>query len=322
MSTKIEWCDETINPIVGCTKISPACDHCYAERMANRLAGIRHSAYKYAPVVTNGKWNGKTVFDRAELQKPKLWKKPRRIFISSMGDLFHSDVSDSDLVEILFMVKENPQHTFIMLTKRPHRMNEFFNNCVINPFLEPLPNLWLGVTVENQKQADIRIPFLLDIPAAIRFISIEPMLSNIDLRPFLYEGPLLKILVIAEKMNISPYDAANELYKSQPEQFTLTNKLNWVIVGGENGPGSRGMHSSWVNNILIQCIAACTPLFFKGWGGNSKTSIKTIDGKYYNQYPIQDCKNYQSGEPEKNRGFMHCDGDGHPMCYECKFFKQ
>lgn len=257
MSTKIEWCDETINPVVGCTKVSPACKNCYAERMANRLANMPHTRAKYSQVVTNGKWNGNTVFDAAELQKPKKWKKPRRIFVTSMGDIFHDTVSFQDIIEIMFMVKENPIHTFIIITKRPERMVEFFNECTYNPFFEPLPNLWLGVTVENQEHADKRIPLLLEIKCAVHLVSCEPLLGGVNLQQYL------------------PSMAYRPNHRN--------TYINWVIAGGETGPGFRDV---WRNDLIFimgQCRDSNTPFFFKGYGGKEKS--KLMCGREYNEFP-------------------------------------
>jgi protein gp37 len=233
--TKIEWCDQTINPIIGCAKVSPACDNCYAEVMARRLAGMKHTKEDYSQVLTKGHWNGNIVFREKELLKPEKWIKPQRIFITSMGDLFHENVLDQWLIEIMFMVKKNPQHTFTMLTKRPKRMLEFFTNCPTSPFFEPLPNLWLGVTVENQHQANIRIPILLQIPAKKYFVSCEPLLGNINFPR--YPGRL-------------------------PTEPMLLG-LDWIIVGAETGQKAREMKSEWMVNIYDQCRRALKPFFLK-----------------------------------------------------------
>jgi protein gp37 len=234
--TKIEWCDQTINPIIGCTKISAACDNCYAEVMARRLAGMKHTKEDYSQVLTAGRWNGNIVFREKELLKPEKWTKPQRIFITSMGDLFHENVIDQELIEILFMIKMNPQHTFIMLTKRPKRALEFFTNCPTSPFFEPLPNLWLGITVENQFQADKRIPILLQIPAAKHIISMEPLLGYTEIQPYL-------------------------------------SMLDWVIVGAETGNRARVMRISWAESLYHQCKTSNIPFFLKKTSDLSGESI-------------------------------------------------
>ncbi len=255
MSTKIEWTDATWSPIVGCTKVSPGCDHCYAEKMANRLSGIQT---KYSMVIHEGKWSGNTFMDEIALEKPLSWKKPRRIFVCSMGDLFHESVPFNWILEIMYVINKCPQHTFQILTKRPERMHEFFTDWVPNPFsLEDgdLPNLHLGVTAENQEQANKRIPILLQIPAAKRFISIEPMLGLISFRWAMWQ-PM----------------------RSKTWHLDGMKEIDQVIVGGETGPGARPMHPDWVTQIRDQCIESNTPFFFKSWGGKDKAN-HLIEGK-------------------------------------------
>jgi protein gp37 len=259
--TKIEWCDQTINPIIGCTKVSEACDNCYAEVMARRLAGMKHTKDDYSQVLTAGHWNGNIVFRVKELLKPEKWTKPQRIFITSMGDLFHENVLDQWLIEIMFMVKNNPQHTFIMLTKRPKRMLEFFTNCPTSPFMEPLPNLWMGVTIENQFQADKRIPILLKIPAAKRFISCEPLLSFIDLENIRQYN--------SENRHIASYQVLKPI-----KYFGDSNRpaLDWVIAGAETGNRARIMYTSWAQLLFEQCKKANVPFFLKkisNWAGET-----------------------------------------------------
>lgn len=275
MSTKIEWCTETWNPIVGCTKVSPGCDHCYAERMAKRLKVMsekfdgkgnnifhRSASGPYADVVSqNGRWNGRTTFIPSALEKPLSWKKPRMIFVCSMGDLFHDTVSFSNILEVMFIANKCPQHTFLLLTKRPERMKEFFTEWASNPFFEPLPNVWLGVTAENQMRANERVPILLSIPAAKRFVSVEPMLTQIDLVNVFGDAP----------------------WTPGSRQLGF---IDWVICGGESGPGARPMDPDWVRILQSVCHCAGVPFFFKGWGGvNKKAAGALLDGKKYKEYP-------------------------------------
>ncbi len=211
-------------------------------------------------VIHEGKWSGNTFLDATGLGKPFHWKKPRRIFVCSMGDLFHESVPFSWIIDLMFVINKCPQHTFQILTKRPERMREFFTECVPNPFFidaGDLPNLWLGVTAENQEQADKRIPVLLDIPAAKRFASIEPMLGPIDL---FKEYPVGKGSVAKALL------------------------LNQVILGGETGPGARPMDPAWVTQIRDQCIYANVPFFFKSWGGKDKAN-HLIEGKEWREMP-------------------------------------
>ena len=237
MPTRIEWCDETINPITGCTPISPGCDNCYAKKLSNRLKG-RHGYPADYPFMPG-------TFHLSELEKPLKWKKKRRIFISSMGDLFHPSVKYSDFEEIMQVVAETT-HTYIMLTKRPQIMLEHMKLYTNEEILLP-DNLWLGVTAENQRTADERIPVLLQIPAAIRFVSVEPMLSGID-------------LFQAKAINGGPCGGGGE---AGPVEYDIVSYLDWVICGAETGPGKRPMDLDWARRIRDQCRAAGVPFFFK-----------------------------------------------------------
>ena len=203
MGTKIRWTDETWNPVVGCTKVSEGCQNCYAEKMAFRLANMKKCKYRevvygYDPKYDKkaGKWNGKTYCDESALDKPLHWKKPRRIFVCSMGDLFHESVPFEFIGKVMSVAAKHigrthhlpKQSVFQFLTKRPERMLEFSKWA--SPNGTPFPdNFWLGVTAENQKEADKRIPILLQIPAAKRFVSVEPLLSKINIKKYLTNIP-------------------------------------------------------------------------------------------------------------------------------------
>lgn len=227
--SKIEWTDSTWSPVTGCTKVSEGCDHCYAETIAHRFAGTK--AYP----------NGFDVTLRPErLDQPLRWKRPRKVFVNSMSDLFHEDVPDDYIARVFAVMALAPQHTFQVLTKRPGRMrsllsSEDFKSAVFlategrfeGYFPWPLPNVWLGTSVENQKWADVRIPLLLDTPTAVRFLSCEPLLGPVELSPWL---------------------------------------LDWVICGGESGPGARPMHPDWARSLRDQCQATTVPFHFKQWG--------------------------------------------------------
>lgn len=228
--TKIEWTNRTWNPVTGCTPCSRGCENCYAMRMINRLQHNPLTAEKY-------KEGNKVVMHISELFRPKRWRKPSMVFVCSMGDLFHEKVTDIFILEILGVIRKNPKHIFQILTKRPHRAVEFLRRNNIKLLS---PNVWFGVSVEDQEQADIRIPYLLKIPAHIRFISAEPLLSEINIKDQL--GAVLKYV--------------------RP----TTPKINWVIAGGETGPNARPMHPDWVRSIRDQCHATNTPFFFKSWG--------------------------------------------------------
>lgn len=246
--TKIEWADATWNPITGCSKVSEGCDHCYAETIARRFAGT--SAYPHGFEVT---------LRPERLDQPLRWQRPRRIFVNSMSDLFHRDVPDEYIARVFAVMARAPQHTFQVLTKRPGRMrsllaHEAFADWV-GSFVRvgysgrwasnrwPLQNVWLGTSVENQKWADVRIPQLLGTPAAVRFLSCEPLLGPLNLRTGRYAMP--------------------------PDGEILGTSLNgidWVIVGGESGPGARPMHPDWARSLRDQCAAAGVPFLFKQWG--------------------------------------------------------
>ena len=233
MPTKIEWCEETWNPVTGCTPISEGCRNCYAKRMAQRLKG-RYGYPKDDPF--------KVTFHPDRLEQPVRWRKPRMIFVCSMGDLFHKKVTDEQ-IDGIFERMTHPMrgmdhHTYLILTKRPERIltghAEHFAEW---------PNIWLGVTCENQQAIDERIPILLQIPAAVRFVSIEPMLSEINL-----------------EMALEDFQPLN------PDLSKKSSPIQWVIVGGESGPGARPMHPDWARSIRDQCQAAGVPFFFKQWG--------------------------------------------------------
>lgn len=233
-NTKIEWATASWSPVTGCTKISPGCKNCYAERMSKRLAG----RFGY-PAVDSFR----VTLHPDKLDQPFKWKKPRRIFVCSMGDLFHDDVPINFIHRVFHAAENAPQHTYLFLTKRPKRMAEIIkNHWWINK--PRFPNWWLGVTAENQEQADKRIPILLQIPAAVRFVSVEPLLSAVDIGRYLLDNDDL------------------DLSGGWPQP----DGLNFVIAGGESGPGARPCHPDWVRSLRDQCQEASVPFMFKQWG--------------------------------------------------------
>jgi protein gp37 len=209
----------------------------------------------YGEVVTNGKWNGKTVLVESELDKPMRWRKPSRIFVCSMSDLFHESVSDEQISEVMRTIILCPQHTFLILTKRPAKMRSYIDKYLRDIYEElysfhgvstwPMPNLHLGVTAENQEQADKRIPQLIATPAAKRFVSIEPMLG-----PVCLFGPTMR----------------------HQERFGEVG-IDGVICGGESGPGARPMDPQWVRRLRDQCAEAGVAFMFKQWGGWAPESV-------------------------------------------------
>lgn len=261
--SKIEWTDQTWNPIIGCSKISEGCTNCYAEKMAYRLRCMALAKesfdtldYYIDTVNDSGKWNSNTFFIESVLEKPKKRKKPTTYFVCSMGDLFHESVSFDDIMKVYSVVAECRQHTFIWLTKRPLQMYNFFKYLGIQimeagfspepidstnlfDYFETLPNLILGVTAENQEQASKRIPILLQIPAAKRFVSCEPLLSSINLTEWLHDSSCL----------IEEYQICT---CSEPREVCI----DWVIAGPETGPRKRPMDINWLISLRDQCKSA------------------------------------------------------------------
>jgi protein gp37 len=286
-TTKIEWCDKVWNPITGCSPISEGCQNCYAQRMANRLGG-RYGYPKNDPF-------GVT-FHPDRLDEPLHWKKPSRIFVCSMGDLFHKDVRKDWIDEIMLMiVASKSYHTFLILTKRSQRMKEYFESAIpihnskgfyLKEKGEPLSielfkNLWLGVSVENQQTVDERIPILLEVPAAKRFVSVEPMLEAIDLNGT-SAGQIL-----------GPCDLCNDTDPNCPGCHGQKG-LSWVICGGETSYGARPMEPQWAINLYQQCKAADVPFFFKQ-EGNVLKHDKMIRPKDWQE--IMNCHQFPSGSP-------------------------
>lgn len=241
--TGIEWTDATWNPVTGCAKVSAGCKHCYAEREWPRMT-------KLVPAYAGRDFTDvRTHEDR--LTQPMRWQKPRMIFVNSMSDLFHPDVP-FDFIDLVFSSMElSPQHKFQVLTKRADRMCDYIKSRF--GYRPPLPNVWLGVSVEDQAAADERIPLLLDTPAAVRWISAEPLLGPVDLN----------------RMLVNPERGfhASALHEQHDDCYYCSNaQLDWVVVGGESGPKARPMHPDWARNLRDQCAAAGVPFLFKQWG--------------------------------------------------------
>lgn len=303
VKTGIEWTDATWNPIIGCSRVSEGCRHCYAEGIAARFAGGQTSVYSGLAQMVNGhaQWTGK-IAETAQLLNPLKWRKPKRVFVNSMSDLFHENVSDELRDRIFAVMALCPQHTFQVLTKRPERMLAYITRGVggivrrdfvnaqfhrLNPTRHPdqhvkawpLPNVWLGVSVENQAAADVRIPALLEVDAAIRFVSCEPLLGELDLSRWLEPlgvecidvCPSLRYIRSGEVETFTDPNR-NEVYPLCPNCGLVAHwtgyddGIDWVIVGGESGPGARPMHPDWVRSLRDQCTAAGVPFFFKQWG--------------------------------------------------------
>jgi protein gp37 len=248
--TTIEWSDATWNPVTGCTKVSAGCDHCYAETFAERFRGTPGHYFERGFDV---------VLRPDKLELPLRWKHPRRIFVNSMSDLFHDDIPDSYIAQVFEVMARAPHHTFQVLTKRHARMRSLLSRPSFRDNLAhwgagwPLPNVWLGVSTENQQWADIRIPALLDTPAAVRWISAEPLLGPIDISRWQQERPVGRDL------------ALRPLTPSEMRACRIPG-LDWLVVGGESGRGARPMHPDWPRRLRYQCEAAGIPFLFKQWG--------------------------------------------------------
>lgn len=278
--TKIQWTDATWNPLNGCSRISAGCMHCYAERLASRFSGAGQT---YDGLTLNGKWTGNIRLAENKLLDPLRWKQPRRIFVNSMSDLFHENVPDEWIDRIFAVMALASQHTFQVLTKRPERMHEYLcklsdvgplaaqlriDRCAaeINgrSFVGsgwPLRNVWLGVSVENQETADGRIPLLLETPAETKFISYEPALGPVDFSFWLsqpkrenFENDPLAIALARDMIRTGTGDAPRA--------------IDWIIVGGESGPGARRFDPAWARSVVAQCKAAAVPVFVKQMGSN------------------------------------------------------
>lgn len=263
--TKIEWSDSTWNVVTGCDRVSPGCDHCYIERTPPfRMEGRKFDEH--------GKMGVRLHPDR--LDKPLRWRKPRRVFVNSLSDLFHPDVPDEFIAQVFTIMRRAERHTFQVLTKRPQRMAKLLSRLAWSSAVHDLgevgwqayftdnaagsyvlPNVWLGVSVENQTYANLRIPYLLATPAAVQFVSCEPLLGPVDLRPR-PEGQRDRCIVCG----CGP-DASHDHHDGY-----RTRGIDWVIVGGESGPGARPMHPDWARGLRDQCVAAGVPFFFKQHG--------------------------------------------------------
>lgn len=293
--SKIEWTDATWNPITGCSVVSPGCTNCYAMRLAGtRLRN--HPTRKGLTIDSKAGpvWNGEVRLNRSSLSQPLRWKAPRMIFVCAHGDLFHESVPDEWIDRVFAIMALCPQHTFQVLTKRAARMREYLTAgttarriyelacdlvianeiqvVLVAPGMDesfapagrrvyldvwPMPNVWLGVSIEDQARAEERIPFLLHTPAAIRFASAEPLLGSIDLTSICTGHYFIDALRGAK------YHDAPESVHGAMEPCPL---LDQIIVGGESGSGARPMHPDWARQLRNDCLKNGTAFFFKQWG--------------------------------------------------------
>jgi protein gp37 len=263
--TSIEWATDVWNPVTGCTKVSAGCKNCYAEKLAGRFWGDR----KFTDVK----------FHPERLEDPFRWKKPRRVFVNSMSDLFHEKLDFAYILTIFYRMATYDRHTYIVLTKRANRMVEFFEFwqehiklCKAEGrafFMPPLRNVWLGVSVENQQSADERIPYLLETPAAVRFVSVEPMLGEVDLTQAMYG-------IDSPGMNVFGFT----------DGFGYEACLHWVICGCESGQSARPFDMDWARDLRDQCQSADVPFFFKQGRTDGKlVKMPELDGIVWNELP-------------------------------------
>ncbi len=278
-NSAIEWTDATWNPVTGCTEVTPGCDNCYAKTFAERWRGTPGHYFEQGFDV---------VLRPDKLTLPLTWHKPRRVFVNSMSDLFHKDVPDEYIARVWTVMAATPQHTYQLLTKRHGRMrsvvrrlawrtptmkerahgvsgsiayvqsDESLNDHLGRP--QVLPNVWLGVSVEDQDRANLRIPALIDTPAAVRWLSCEPLLGPVDLR-------------------------------RTDKDALVDGGIDWVVVGGESGHGARPMAPHWARDLRDQCTSAGVPFFFKQWGEwapNGFRGIGDFRGKELLSGPVLD----------------------------------
>ena len=256
--TAIEWTDATWNPVTGCSKVSPGCAHCYAETLSLRWG---RSAYPW--IEAHAAQN--VVLHPERLDHPRRWRKASRVFVNSMSDLFHEQIPDEYVFRVLETIADCPQHIFQVLTKRPERMRELVQSYMAREGLDsPLPNLWLGVSVENQRWARTRIPVLLEVAAAVRFLSCEPLLGAVDLRDWVDFAPSGRPPAASgsriEETRVA-HDAS--VTRSKSDGLARREILHWIIVGGQSGPKHRPIDMNWVRAIRDQCQAARVAFFFE-----------------------------------------------------------
>lgn len=284
--TKIEWTDATWNIITGCSVVSPGCTNCYAMRLAGtRLRNISSRAGLTRDSKAGPVWNGTIRFNEEWLDQPLRWRRQRMIFVCAHGDLFAEGVTDAMLDRVFAVMALARQHTFQVLTKRSERMREYLtalperikdlaSNSALDGASFPLPNVWLGVSVEDQTRAEERIPVLLDTPAAVRWISAEPLLGPVDFTSIDTGSGWVDSL----QSYIRYPTATLGHFLNEPIDWP---RLDWIVAGGESGPGARPMHPDWARGIRDQCAAAGVAFTFKQWGAWASVSEVADDGAHY-----------------------------------------
>jgi protein gp37 len=273
--TGIEWTDATWNPVTGCTKVSQGCKHCYAERVFPRAYSkdrvLQHYHELSVPIERPRVFTDVRC-QPERLDRPLHWRKPRRIFVNSMSDLFHADVPDEFIDQVFETMAHCPNHIFQILTKRPERMRDFLTHAHSQiprrsqGYSARWSNVWLGVSVEDQGTADERIPLLLETPSAIRFLSCEPLIRAIDISAWLKDGA-------PSRSQVDGPCGMHYLRHGAPQ-------LDWIIAGGESGPGARPAHPDWFRSLRDQCSAAGVPFFFKQWGQWAPSNAEKKPGEY------------------------------------------
>jgi protein gp37 len=288
----IEWTDATWNPVTGCDRISPGCQHCYALTLARRLKAMGQPKYQAdGRPPTSGPGFGLTLHPQA-LGEPLRWRRPRRVFVCSMADLFHARVPEAFIARVFAVTAATPQHTYQVLTKRPGRMarllgSDAFPEKVLDCMAAahgatsltwPLPNVWLGTSVEDQQRANQRIPTLLTAPAVIRFLSCEPLLGPIDLGLAICQQTAPAYGRGLSRTTVHPAGCCQRAMRDAG--------LHWIIVGGESGPGHRPVDLCWVRWLRDQATAVGVAFFFKQWGGPTPTAGgRLLDGRLWDQDP-------------------------------------
>jgi protein gp37 len=317
-TTNISWTDSTWNPLYGCSRVSEGCRNCYAEQVVatlpRKFEGKNPKAFAFfsglTKETTSGpRWTGVVKVHEGHLIEPLGWQKPRRVFVNSLSDLFHENVSDETIERIFAVMALAHWHTFQVLTKRPARMQALLSDPSFwdrlqmgasfqnanhkherNPRLGkqhpgiswPLKNVWLGVSVEGQKAANERIPLLQQTPAAVRFLSCEPLLGPVDLQRFMSE-PVLSHCPEVEEFGDSACEGCPGPSPECPGVYVQRGGVDWVIVGGESGPGFRPMDYAWAQNIWDQCKAASVPFFYKQ-NANKKAGQLSYPVERYEQF--------------------------------------
>jgi protein gp37 len=336
-NSKIEWTDATWSPVTGCSIVSPGCTHCYAMKLAGTRLKHHPSRKGLTTMAKTGPvWNGKVRLNENWLTQPLRWKRPRMIFVCAHADLAHEGVPDKWLHYVFAVMALAQHHTFQVLTKRSARLRDYLNHpdtpgnimhaahkfgvtadgedgpwgaiSLDRPKHQwtlnwPLPNVWLGVSAERQKEADARIPDLLLTPAAVRFVSLEPLLGPIDLT------------------NIGGSTAAHGINAITEHNRVLRGVLDWIIVGGESGDGARPMHPAWVRSLRDQCAAAgkLDRFFFKQWGAWLPGHHYTDELKEFDSDPHQSlfpCMDWNGDEAFETDGLAGWDdlGDDAMWC--------